>query len=161
MVRRDVLGPSRAVTIRGSLVVLLASISLPAVAATGFMANCDDAPAEAAAQTATSAQATGDHERLAVLKTEGDVRSLSPVSDLGSIIETEFDRDSGLPAPQVQELQSSAVADALERRRQGRLEGPADDIEELEAAPSIDTALPGVGDAESLLYRREMYRTDI
>ncbi len=51
--------------------------------------------------------------------------------------------------------------DALERRRQGRLESTAEDIEAPVTAPAVDTALPGVGDGESLIYRREMYRTDI
>ena len=165
MVRREVpVTPLAA--IRCGLIVLLASISLPAVAASGFNLKCDDAPrpADLTASTAVTvdAAAGGDHEQLTVLKAEGDMRGLAQGSELGDIIESGFESDSSsLPTLDQQELRSSAIADALERRRRGRLEGPAEDIDGPATAPSVDTALPGIGDTESLLYRREMYRTDM
>jgi hypothetical protein len=134
------------------------------VAASGFNPKCDDAPtrpADLTASTAVPAESAGDHEALTVLKAEGDVRSLAPVSDLGDMIESGLESDGAVPALEQRELRSSAVADALERRRRGRLENSAEDIEAPTPAPAVDTALPGIGDAESLLYRREMYRTDI
>lgn len=164
MVRRAVERTSGA-AFRGGFFVLLASISLPAVAASGFNLKCDDAPvkpADLTASAAVPAESAGDHERLTVLKAEGDARGLAAVTELGGMIESAFDSEStSMSAPEQQELRSSALADALERRRRGRLNSAADDIETPDTAPAIDTALPGVGDAESLLYRREMYRTDI
>lgn len=144
--------------------MLLASISLPAVAASGFNLKCDDAPvgpADLAASTAVTAEPAGNHEALTVLKAEGDVRSLASVSDLGDVLESGFENDAAGSALQQQEFRSSALADALERRRRGRIEGATEDIEASAAAPAVDTALPGVGETESLVYRREMYRTDI
>ncbi len=168
MVRRASTGTPQAV-IRGSLLLLLASVSLPAVAASGFNLKCDDAPAQPVdltASTAVSGEPAGDHEPLTVLKAEGDSRSLSPlgrppVSDLGGMLDAGFEGEAAMSPVEQQELRSSALADALERRRQGRLESPPEDIDAPVPAPAVDTALPGVGDTESLLYRREMYRTDI
>ncbi len=163
MVRRAVQRTPRA-ALRGGFFVLLASISLPAVAASGFNLKCDDAPvkpADLTASAAVPADAAGDHETLTVLKAEGDVRGLTPVTELGSMIESKFDGESAGSSLEQQELRSSALADALERRRQGRPDSSAEGLEAPNTAPAIDTALPGVGDAESLLYRREMYRTDI
>ncbi len=168
MVRRASPGTPQA-AIRGGLLVLLASISLPAIAASGINLKCDDAPAQPAdltAATAVSAEPAGDHQPLTVLKAEGDVRGLPPlgrppVSDIGGMLEAGFDGEAAMSPVEQQELRSSALADALERRRQGRLESNSEDIEAPVPAPAVDTALPGVGDTESLLYRREMYRTDI
>ena len=163
MVRRAVPGTPKAAC-RGGLLVLLATLSLPAFAASGFNLKCDDAPAKPADLTASSAvpaEPAGDHEPLTVLKTDGDVRGLAPVSDLGNMLDSRFEGDGAMSALEQRELRSSALADALERRRRGRLDSTTEDIESSATAPAIDTALPGVGDAESLLYRREMYRTDI
>ena len=159
MVRRAVPG-TPAAALRGGFFVLLASISLPAVAASGFNMKCDDAEAKPADLTASSAvpsEPAGDHESLTVLKTEGDDRRLAPLT----ILDSGFDSDVTISALEQQELRSSALADALERRRRGRLDSTTDDLEAATPTPQIDTALPGVGDAESMLYRREMYRTDI
>ncbi len=145
--------------------LLLGSLSLPSLAATGVNLKCDDAlpqPADLTATSAVPAEAAGDHEALKVLKAEGDVKSLSPASELGRILDSEFDEDSPSAIRRQQALRSSALADALEKRRQGRMSSPADDIAPMDSVPPpVDTALPGVGDAESLLFRRQMYRTDI
>ena len=164
MVRRAVPGLSRVVPLQGGLLALLACASLPAFAASGFK-NCDEAPTKPAELTASAAvptEAAGDHETLTVLRAEGDVRSIAATNELGRIIEPKFERKPALNSIEQKRMQASAIADALERRRQGQLEAPSDDIDaEPEATRSLDTALPGVGDGESLFYRREMYRTDI
>lgn len=164
MVRRAVPGTPQA-AIRGGLFVLLASFSLPAVAASGFNLKCDDAPVrpnDLTVSAALPAESAGNHEALTVLKAEGDMNSVAAVSNLGEMIESGFESDDGhVPALNQRKLRSSAVADALERRRRGRLERTAEDIEGSTPAPAVDAALPGIDDAESLLYRREMYRTDI
>lgn len=164
MVRPAVTGTPQT-AIRGGLLLLLASISLPAVAASGFNSKCDDAaarPADLTASSAVPAEPAGDHEALTVLRAEGDDRALATVNKLGDMIEAGFESKGTVPALEQRELRSAALADALERRRRGRLENAAENIEaSTTPAPAVDTALPGVGDAESLLYRREMYRTDI
>ena len=164
MVGRVVPGNSRIAPLRGGLLALLACISLPAFAASGFK-NCDDAPAKPADLTASSAveaKPAGNQEPLTVLRAEGDSQSLSALSDLGRMIEPEFEQESVLTSMEQKRMRASALADALERRRPGQLDTRSDELEaETEAPRSLDTALPGVGDSESLFYRREMYRTDI
>ena len=164
MVRRAVPGLSRVAPLRGGLLALLACASLPAFAASGFK-NCDEAPAKPAELTASAAVPTetaGDHETLTVLRAEGDARNIATANELGRIIEPKFERKTAVNPLEQKRMQASALADALERRRQGQLEVPPDDIDtEPESTRSLDTALPGVGDGESLFYRREMYRTDI
>jgi hypothetical protein len=157
-------GHSHITPLRGGLLALLACVSLPAFAASGFK-NCDDAPAKPADLTASSAadaESAGDHDALTVLRAEGDSRSLSAFSDLGRMVEPEFEQKSVLTSMEQKRMRASALADALERRRPGQLDTRSDELEaDTEAPRSLDTALPGVGDSESLFYRREMYRTDI
>jgi hypothetical protein len=157
-------GVSRIASLRGGLLGLLACVSLPAFAASGFK-NCDDAPAKPADLTAASAaevESAGDHDTLTVLRAEGDSRSLSALSDLGRMIEPQFEQEPVLTSMEQKRMRASALADALERRRTGQLDARSDELEaDTEAPRSLDTALPGVGDSESLFYRREMYRTDI
>jgi hypothetical protein len=157
-------GSSRIAPLRGGLFALLACVSLPAFAASGFK-NCDDTPTKSAELTASSsveAESAGDHDALTVLRAEGDSRSLSALSDLGRMVEPEFEQESVLTSMEQKRTRASALADALERRRPGQLDTRSDELEaDAEAPRSLDTALPGVGDSESLFYRREMYRTDI
>ena len=150
--------------VRGGLLALLACVSLPPFAASGIK-NCDESPAkptDLSASAALPAEAAGDHEALTVLRAEGDSRTLSAFSDLGRVVEPEFEQETVLNSIEQKRMRASALADALERRRQGQLEAPSDDLEsDTEAPRTLDTALPGIGDSESLFYRREMYRTDI
>lgn len=164
MVRRVVPRMSPAAPVRCGLLVLLASVSLPALAASGVSLKCGEnppPPAELQTQTSVSVESPADHELLTVLKADGEASSLGPASELGGIMRGQYDQDSARSTLELKALRSSALADALERRRQGRLKIPSDDMDASVQVPSIDTTLPGVGDSESLLYRREMFRTDI
>jgi hypothetical protein len=148
---------SKSVAGRVTALVVLAGFSVPVLAASGLNLSCDDAAsgvAESTSHSALPAEPAGDHEPLVVLKAEGSAAGIDPSRDLGSVLD--YDDEQGIAG-----ARQKAVADALERRRNGRLSAATGDADTMDQAPSIDTALPGVGDAESLIYRREMYRTDI
>lgn len=139
---------------------LLAAFSMPVLAASGISQSCEDSSTRAAertAQSAMTAKPAGDHEPLVVMKAEGSASGIDPSRDLGTMLGDDYDQDRGTALPRHKE----AVAEALERRRNGRMSATSDENDLAELPPSIDTALPGIGDAESLIYRREMYRTDI
>ncbi|MEE4161311.1 MAG: hypothetical protein V2I25_02310 [Woeseiaceae bacterium] len=157
MARRAVQANSKSVAGRVTALVVLAGFSVPVLAASGLNLSCDDAAsgvAESTSHSALPAEPAGDHEPLVVLKAEGSAAGIDPSRDLGSVLD--YDDEQGIAG-----ARQKAVADALERRRNGRLSAATGDADTMDQAPSIDTALPGVGDAESLIYRREMYRTDI
>jgi len=157
--RRAVQAKTKSVSLRAGIFVLFAGFSVPVLAASGLSLSCDDASSRAAESTTRAAlpgEPAGDHEPLVVMKAEGNAAGIDPSRDLGSVLGSDYDDDSGIAGSR-----QKAVAEALERRRNGRLSAAADDMDSAEQAPSVDTALPGVGDAESLIYRREMFRTDI
>jgi len=156
--RRAVQAKTKSVAGRVGALVLLAGFSVPVLAASGLNLSCDDAAAgvaESTSRSALPAEPAGDHEPLVVLKAEGSAAGIDPSRDLGSVLGNDYDDESGIAGAR------KAVAEALERRRNGRLSAAAGETDTMDQAPSIDTALPGVGDAESLIYRREMFRTDI
>jgi hypothetical protein len=150
---------SKSVAGRVGALALLAGFSVPVLAASSLDLKCDDATAgvaESTTRSALPAETSGDHEALVVLKAEGGASGIDPSRDLGSVLGNDYDDESGSAG-----ARQKAVAEALERRRNGRLSAAAGETDTVDSAPSIDTALPGVGDAESLIYRREMFRTDI
>lgn len=159
MARRAVQTKTKSVAGRAGALVLLAGFSVPVLAASGLDLGCDDAAsgvAEPSSHSALPAEPAGDHERLVVLKAEGSAAGIDPSRNLARVIGNEFDDESGIAG-----ARQKAVAEALERRRNGRMSAANGEADTMDQAPSVDTALPGVGDAESLIYRREMYRTDI
>ena len=162
MARRAVQAKTKSVVGRVGALVLLAGFSVPVLAASGLNLSCDDATSGLAESTSHSsssalpAESAGDHEPLVVLKAEGSAAGIDPSRDLGSVLGNDYDDESGIAG-----ARQKAVAEALERRRNSRLSAATGEADTMDQAPSIDTALPGVGDAESLIYRREMYRTDI
>jgi len=143
---------ARSLAARSGLIVLLASASFPVLASSSIGLKCDSDAKTIATVDVTPIEAARN-EPLTVLKTDADTGDIQATSDLRIL-----KGDTNDAAVRRQAERSAALADALERRRQQRLalppQPPAD-------TPKVETRLPGVSDAESLLYRREMYRTDI
>lgn len=146
----------RSIAARAGLLVMLAGLSLPVLAATSLGLKCDSsdaAPAITPVET-IPIQPALDKEPLTALKTDADSGELDSVSDF-RILNGEMNETAGRRQA---ELRSAALADALERRQRQRLDLPPETPAE---SPKVETRLPGVSDTDSLLYRREMYRKDI
>ena len=134
--------------------MFLAGVSLPVLAASNIEFKCDSkkAPSVSAVEAVTIKPAL-DNESLTVLKTDADAGEIDSGSELSIL-----NGDNDMAGRRQAERQSAALADAFERRQRQRLALPPEQPAER---PQVETRLPGVSDEESLLYRREMYRTDI
>lgn len=144
----------RSLAARSGLLVVLAGVSLPVLAASTIELKCDSKKAPAVSPVeAVAVEPALDSEPLTVLKTDAKGGEIDGGSDLRIL-----NRDNEAAGRRQAELRSAALADALERRQRQRLALRPDQPVE---APQVETRLPGVSDSDSLLYRREMYRTDI
>ncbi len=131
-------------TARAGLVVTLACLSLPVLAATGVgLDKCDETADRSALLNSASAT-----DELTVVRSE-------------SLLEAMDKSESDIALAQEQALRSAALNDALEQRLRQRSELSTQPSSAEDGVPSVETRLPGVSATESLLFRREMFRTDI
>ena len=142
----------RSLAARTGLAFALAALSLPVLAASSIGLKCESSKASADVSDIEPVSLP-KHESLTVLKTDADVGEHESGADF-RILEG---REAA--GRRQAELRSAALADALERRQQRRLALPPE--QPVEVSPQVETRLPGVSHEDSLLSRREMYRTDI
>lgn len=137
---------------RSSLALTLAVISLPVLAASTIGAKCDSERTQSVAETVVTIDTRIDSESLKVLRADADQSATG--KKLDGLINSNFE-----VAPELAAGRQQALADALERRQRQKLALPPASGEE--GVPRVETRLPGVSVEDSLIYRREMYRTDI
>ncbi len=140
----------RSLAARAGLAVALAGLALPVLAASSIELKCNSSRDT---KEPVLAELEAPREPLTVLKTDADAGDIEVSSELRIL-----DSDMNEAAGRRQAERSAALADALERRQQQRLALPPEPSSDV---PQVETRLPGVSDEQLLLYRREMYRTDI
>ena len=141
-----------------TLLALLIGTAVPAMAATGIGSDCDSAADEATARAMSEAvpiKRTAPPQPLRLRQADTVTPRAAGTSDLVNLLP----RPVGTSASS-SELRSAALADALERRQQqrsalGRNERTAT------AGPRVEANMPGVSEEDALVFRREMFRTDI
>ena len=141
-----------------ALLALLIGAAVPAMAATGIGSDCDSTPDEAAPgamSEAVTIKRTAPTKSLR-LRQADTVTSRTSTSDLVNLLP----RSVSTSASSNRELRSAALADALERRQQQRSALGRNERTET-AGPRVEADIPGVSEEEALVFRREMFRTDI
>lgn len=140
-----------------ALVALLIGSAAPAMAATGIGSECDSGKDEASASAVSESptivatiRRTAPTEPLRLRQADN-----AATSDLGSLLPRSVST-SGT----ARELRSAALADALERRQTRRSALGGNDRTDS-AGPQVEAEIPGVSEEEALVFRREMFRTDI
>ena len=145
---------------RNALLVLLIAAAGPVMAATGIGSDCDAAGDEATAgvlQETVTIKRSGSAPRESLRLRETDTaKSRTATSDLGNLLP----RPVSAPGSSSRELRSAALADALERRQPRRSALRMNDGNDT-AEPRVEAEIPGVTEEEALVFRREMFRTDI
>lgn len=141
-----------------TLLALLIGSAVPAMAATGIGSECDAAPDEAAASAMSETvtiKRTAPREPLRLRQAETVTSRSASTSDLGNLLPRTVSSSATSS-----ELRSAALADALERRQQQR--SALGRNERTDApGPRVEADIPGVTEEEALVFRREMFRTDI
>ncbi|MEM8817643.1 MAG: hypothetical protein AAGE85_17620 [Pseudomonadota bacterium] len=175
---------------RLGLLALLSGFSLPALAASSFNLGCsgdkhtnnhDFEPSivqtmENISETRDSLHliaVSGIAEKLTMLKSDRGAVKLAGVRGLGRLLkdyQSDYERggyedgdEDKRPmstSHRTAQLRSAALADALERRQQRKLALPGSESTSANE-PNVETRLPGMSEKDALIYRREMYRTDI
>lgn len=140
---------------RNALLVLLIAAAGPVMAATGIGSECDAAGDEAAAETVTIKRAA-PQEPLRLRNADAAKSRSATTSDLGNLLP----RPVSTSGSSSRELRSAALADALERRQPRRSALRMNDGADT-AEPRVEAEIPGVSEEEALVFRREMFRTDI
>ena len=164
-----------AVASRIGATLLLIGFAAPAIAASSLSLGCgDDKHLHASGIHETADKFTssdgdlqlvtvsGVAEKLSVLKSNSGAVKLSGTSRLSELLR---EYRSAAPDPATSsrstaQRRSAALADALERRQQRSLAVTGDEAHTSDK-PDVETRLPGISEQDSLIYRREMYRTDI
>ncbi len=160
---------------QSALLALLIGSALPALAATGIGSDCDAAPKDASANALSEAAAAVASTTMnATITIDSTLKRSAPLesfrlrqadtaatkhkasSDLGNLLP----RAISAPVTPSSELRSAALADALERRQQRR-SALGSDVAAETTGPRVEAGIPGVSEEEALVFRREMFRTDI
>ncbi len=141
-----------------ALLALLIGSAVPAMAATGIGSECDSATDEAASAMSETAtiKRTAPPEPLRLRQADTVTSHTASASDLGNLLP----RTIGTSATSSRELRSAALADALERRQQQRSALGGNERTATQG-PRVEADIPGVTEEEALVFRREMFRTDI
>jgi len=152
--------------------LLLIGFTAPASAASSLNLDCgDDKHLHASGLHESAGKLTssdgdlhlvavsGVTEKLSILKSNSGAIKVSGTSRLSELLR-EYRNETPDPASRRSaQRRSAALADALERRQQRKL--PVADGVEASDEPNVETRLPGISEQDSIIYRREMYRTDI
>jgi len=163
-----------AVASRIGATLLLLGFTAPAIAASSLSLGCnDDKHLHASGIHDTTDELTGSDgdlqvvpvsgiaEKLSILKSNSGAVKLSGTSRLSELLR-DYRNETPSPASRRSaQRRSAALADALERRQEQRLGVSGDEAQASGDEPNVETRLPGISEQDSLIYRREMYRTDI
>ncbi len=163
-----------AVASRIGATLLLIGLAAPAIAASSLSLNCtDDKHLHASGVHETTDELTGNDgdlllvpvsgvaEKLSILKSNSGAVKLSGTSRLSELLRDYRNETPNPASRRTAQRRSAALADALERRQERRLAVSGDDAQTSGNEPNVETRLPGISEQDSLIYRREMYRTDI
>ena len=163
-----------AVAFRIGATLLLIGFAVPAIAASSLSLGCgDDKHLHADGIHETTDKLTGSDgdlrlvpvsggvaEKLSILKSNSGAVKLSGTGRLSELLRNYRNESPDPASRRTAQRRSAALADALERRQQRRLPVTGDETQAGDE-PNVETRLPGISEQDSLIYRREMYRTDI
>ena len=139
--------------------MLLIGSAVPAMAATGIGSECGSATDEAASAMSETAtiKRTAPPEPLRLRQADTVTSHTASTSDLGNLLPRTIGTSATTSS---RELRSAALADALERRQQQRSALGGNERTATQG-PRVEADIPGVTEEEALVFRREMFRTDI